>query len=136
MPETSSTTKPDLRFTLIQPEVVWEHPDENRSRYEALIKNEAEKGRLEVVLLPEMFATGFSMNTGALAEGITSAYSAQLDPAETELERAAAAGEEHTVLRYELLPESRSRGRRTRVSARISSTARMTADRGWRSCAL
>jgi hypothetical protein len=43
----------------------------------------------------------------ALAEGITAAYGAQLDPAEAELDRAFAAGEDTTVLRYELLPVSR-----------------------------
>jgi len=43
----------------------------------------------------------------ALAEGITSAYSAQLDPADAELERAHAAGEDTTVLRYEMLPVTR-----------------------------
>ena len=43
----------------------------------------------------------------ALAEGITQAYAPQLDPAEAELDRAHAAGEEQTVLRYELLPVSR-----------------------------
>jgi hypothetical protein len=43
----------------------------------------------------------------ALAEGITATYGAQLDPAEAEMDRAAAAGEETTVLRYELLPVSR-----------------------------
>jgi hypothetical protein len=43
----------------------------------------------------------------ALAEGITAAYGAQLDPAEAEMDRAAAAGEDTTVLRYELLPVSR-----------------------------
>jgi hypothetical protein len=44
----------------------------------------------------------------ALADGITSTYGAQLDPAEAELDRAFAAGEEQTVLRYELLPVSRA----------------------------
>ena len=43
----------------------------------------------------------------ALAEGITATYGAQLDPAEAELDRAFAAGEDTTVLRYELLPVSR-----------------------------
>jgi hypothetical protein len=43
----------------------------------------------------------------ALAEGITATYGAQLDPAEAEMDRAAAAGESTTVLRYELLPVSR-----------------------------
>ncbi len=43
----------------------------------------------------------------ALAEGITASYGAQLDPAEAEMDRAAAAGEDTTVLRYELLPVSR-----------------------------
>ncbi len=43
----------------------------------------------------------------ALAEGITATYGAQLDPAEAEMDRAAAAGEDTTVLRYQLLPVSR-----------------------------
>lgn len=43
----------------------------------------------------------------ALAEGITATYGAQLDSAEAEMDRAAAAGEDTTVLRYELLPVSR-----------------------------
>jgi hypothetical protein len=43
----------------------------------------------------------------ALAEGITATYGAQLDPAEAELDRAFAAGEDTTILRYELLPVSR-----------------------------
>lgn len=44
----------------------------------------------------------------ALAEGITATYGAQLDPAEAEMDRAFAAGEDTTVLRYELLPVSRT----------------------------
>jgi hypothetical protein len=44
----------------------------------------------------------------ALAEGITATYGAQLDPAEAEMDRAFAAGEDTTVLRYELLPVSRA----------------------------
>jgi len=44
----------------------------------------------------------------ALAEGITATYGAQLDPADAELDRAHAAGEDTTVLRYELLPVSRA----------------------------
>jgi hypothetical protein len=43
----------------------------------------------------------------ALAEGITATYGAQLDPAEAEMDRAFAAGEDTTVLRYELLPVTR-----------------------------
>lgn len=43
-----------------------------------------------------------------LAEGITAAYGAQLEPAEAEMDRAFAAGEATTVLRYELLPVSRA----------------------------
>ncbi len=56
-----------LRFTLLQPDVLWEDPAGNCARYERLIAGEAAQYPLHIVLLPEMFATGFSMNT-ALAQ--------------------------------------------------------------------
>ncbi len=56
-----------LRLTLLQPDVLWEAPAENLARYERLIAAEAAAQKPHIVLLPELFATGFSMNT-ALAE--------------------------------------------------------------------
>lgn len=58
---------PALRLTLLQPDVLWEAPAENCARYEGLIAAEVAQEASHIVLLPELFATGFSMNT-ALAE--------------------------------------------------------------------
>ncbi len=56
-----------LRFTLLQPDVLWENPTGNYAQYERMIAEEAARYPLHIVLLPELFATGFSMNT-ALAQ--------------------------------------------------------------------
>lgn len=55
-----------MRISIIQTDIVWENKQENlrllRRKLEAL------RGTTEVVVLPEMFSTGFSMNSKALAE--------------------------------------------------------------------
>jgi predicted amidohydrolase len=56
----------DLTVTLIQTELKWESPAENRAHFERLIRAQAVLG--DVVVLPEMFTTGFSMNALANAE--------------------------------------------------------------------
>ncbi|RYD53457.1 MAG: amidohydrolase [Sphingobacteriales bacterium] len=56
-----------LRFTIVQSDISWEAPELNFRHYEALLAQEVTQYPLQVVLLPELFATGFSMNT-ALAE--------------------------------------------------------------------
>ena len=57
---------PDLTVTLIQTELHWEDVAANLRRFDRLI------GSLQVatdlIVLPEMFTTGFSMNADALAE--------------------------------------------------------------------
>jgi predicted amidohydrolase len=55
-----------LHITIIQAPVVWENRDENLTRFGALIRRVSRKTNL--VVLPEMFTTGFSMNAGTLAE--------------------------------------------------------------------
>lgn len=55
-----------LRITLVQPDIVWEEKETNLRMYEQYIA-EIKDGR-EVVVLPEMFTTGFSMNPELLAE--------------------------------------------------------------------
>ncbi len=55
-----------LHITLIQPDIVWESKDSNLRHYESLIDNI--DGRREIVVLPEMFSTGFSMEPERLAE--------------------------------------------------------------------
>lgn len=56
----------ELNITLIQPDIVWENKEANLGQYEQLIENA--RGRKEVVVLPEMFSTGFSMQPEKLAE--------------------------------------------------------------------
>ena len=55
-----------LHITLIQPDIVWEQKAENLSQYEAMIAGI--QGPKHVVVLPEMFSTGFSMAPELLAE--------------------------------------------------------------------
>ena len=56
----------DLRITTIQTKLEWEAPATNRKMFEA--KLQPLTGLTDVVILPEMFTTGFSMNAAALAE--------------------------------------------------------------------
>ncbi len=55
-----------LNISIIQPNIVWEDKAANLAQYEQFIEGIGEKK--EVVILPEMFTTGFSMNAEALAE--------------------------------------------------------------------
>ena len=55
-----------LYITLIQPNIVWENKDANLAHYEQLIA--AITGKKQVIVLPEMFSTGFSMAPEKLAE--------------------------------------------------------------------
>ncbi|MEH6585576.1 MAG: amidohydrolase [Halioglobus sp.] len=56
----------DLDVTLVQRELAWENPDENRAQIEALIRAMKQPG--DLIVLPEMFTTGFSMNALENAE--------------------------------------------------------------------
>ncbi|MDR3679918.1 MAG: amidohydrolase [Flavipsychrobacter sp.] len=60
-----------LNITLIQPDIVWEDKEANFKQYEQLISSITDKK--EVVVLPEMFSTGFSMAPERLAEPMTGA---------------------------------------------------------------
>lgn len=55
-----------LHITLIQPDIVWEDKNANLQNYETIIAGI--KGDKHVVVLPEMFSTGFSMASERLAE--------------------------------------------------------------------
>jgi omega-amidase len=57
---------PTLTITTIQTNLVWEERSANLRLLEQKINSIAEK--TEVVILPEMFSTGFSMNARSLAE--------------------------------------------------------------------
>lgn len=50
-----------IKVAGIQMDIAWEHPEENFRRAEALAKEAVDQGAY-LVVLPEMFATGFSMN--------------------------------------------------------------------------
>ena len=56
----------DLSITLMQRELAWEQPADNRRQVEEAIAGLDRAG--DLVLLPEMFTTGFSMNALANAE--------------------------------------------------------------------
>lgn len=62
----------DLSITLIQANQIWEDKAANLKHYEELLNSVSESN---LVLLPEMFQTGFSMNTHALAEKMDSSSS-------------------------------------------------------------
>ncbi len=57
---------PNLSVTLIQSDLTWQNPQVNRNRFEKLIENLKQRGNL--ILLPEMFTTGFTMEAESLAE--------------------------------------------------------------------
>lgn len=58
-----------MRITIVQTNIVWENKQENlrmlRRKLETLC------GTTEIVVLPEMFSTGFSMNSQTLAEPLS-----------------------------------------------------------------
>ena len=58
-----------MRVTLLQTDIVWEDKQENlRLLREKLIKL---RGEAEIVVLPETFSTGFSMDSRRLAEPVS-----------------------------------------------------------------
>ena len=56
----------DIRISLIQADLVWEKPDANLSMFGEQIKTLA--GSTDIIILPEMFNTGFTMNASLVAE--------------------------------------------------------------------
>lgn len=56
----------DLKVTLIQTQLHWENIEQNLRMFDEKI--DSIKERTEIVILPEMFSTGFSMKSGQLAE--------------------------------------------------------------------
>ena len=55
-----------LRVGIVQFDPLWERPDGNRAQLEEQLSGW--EGKFDVVVLPEMFTTGFSMNASAFAE--------------------------------------------------------------------
>ncbi|MBC8045984.1 MAG: amidohydrolase [Fimbriimonadaceae bacterium] len=55
----------DLTITLVQANLIWENAKQNLLHFDALIKDASET---DLIILPEMFSTGFSMKNETLAE--------------------------------------------------------------------
>jgi omega-amidase len=69
----------DLAISLIQTELAWEQPTDNRAHLGQLIENL--KHKTDLIVLPEMFTTGFTMNALANSEepnGITEHWMSEL----------------------------------------------------------
>ncbi|OUS14274.1 nitrilase family protein [Nonlabens dokdonensis] len=64
--------KSTLKISLIQSDLVWENPRENQNRFSK--KLEQLYGLTDLVILPEMFTTGFSMSPEGLASDATIIY--------------------------------------------------------------
>jgi len=60
---------PDLTVTLIQSDLAWEDVAANLARFDAVI--DRLEAPSDLIVLPEMFSTGFSMNAARLAEPMT-----------------------------------------------------------------
>ncbi|HCC70101.1 MAG TPA: amidohydrolase [Bacteroidales bacterium] len=57
-----------MKITLVQSDIAWENKKTNFKKYESLLSGLS--GKTDVVVLPEMFNTGFSMNSEELAEAM------------------------------------------------------------------
>lgn len=56
----------DLNITLVQSDLQWQAADHNRTVLQAMLEPLA--GHSDLIVLPEMFTSAFSMDTGAIAE--------------------------------------------------------------------
>ena len=57
-----------LKVVIIQSDLVWENPKQNRKNFSEKIKSISNK--VDVIVLPEMFSSGFTMNAEAVAETV------------------------------------------------------------------
>lgn len=57
-----------LNLSLVQTDIIWQMPKENLQRYEDMLA--PLKGKTDLIVLPEMFTTGFSMESRAMAESM------------------------------------------------------------------
>ena len=62
----------DLRITTVQADLVWENKIENLTKFDDLLRG-VKRGETDVVVLPEMFTTGFSMKPALFAETMNDA---------------------------------------------------------------
>jgi len=55
-----------MKISIIQTSLIWENPEANRANFTQKI--DSIEGGTDLIILPEMFATGFTMNPSAMAE--------------------------------------------------------------------
>ena len=55
-----------MMLTLIQPDIIWENPSANMEAYTRMFNSI--ENQVDVILLPELFSTGFTMQSQDLAE--------------------------------------------------------------------
>ncbi len=55
-----------MKISLVQKDIYWEDKKANFLTYESLLAGL--RGKTDLVVLPEMFSTGFSMNSRDMAE--------------------------------------------------------------------
>lgn len=60
----------NLKITIIQPDIIWENPKANLDKYSTWLEK---VGETDIIVLPEMFTTGFSMQTELLKEPMNGA---------------------------------------------------------------
>lgn len=58
----------NLKTTLVQAKLAWEQPEANMTRLGHLLEEEVSE--TDLIVLPEMFTTGFTMNAKAVAESV------------------------------------------------------------------
>tara|TARA_R110002049_G_scaffold289046_1_gene471755 strand:- start:4655 stop:5434 length:780 start_codon:yes stop_codon:yes gene_type:complete len=58
----------NLKIVLIQADLVWENPKQNRENFTKKIENISEE--VDLIVLPEMFVTGFTMHAEKVAESM------------------------------------------------------------------
>ena len=64
--------KKQLNITLLQSSLFWEDRDQNLAHLGKLI--DSIEGETDIILLPEMFSSGFSMRTTRVALGAASSF--------------------------------------------------------------
>ena len=71
IPNTILIMSETLKVALIQSNLSWEHAGENRTNFEQKLNKLTQT--VDLVVLPEMFSSGFTMNASAVAEGMNDA---------------------------------------------------------------
>lgn len=63
----------NINVTLVQTKQYWEDKQKNLEHFEALLKEQLQK-KTDIIVFPEMFHTGFTMNAAALAEKMEDSF--------------------------------------------------------------